>query len=72
MTNRKWLVERDELEAGDILDMPIPVPTESALSKAEQIQFEQIAAKNDEKCRNLPLSRWAVRIHGSEITFSQI
>ena len=37
MTNRKWLVERDELEAGDILDMPIPVPTESALSKAEQI-----------------------------------
>lgn len=37
MTNRKWLVERDELEAGDILDTPIPVPTESDLAEAERI-----------------------------------
>lgn len=37
MTNRKWLVERDELEAGDILDTPIPAPTEQSLNEAERI-----------------------------------
>ena len=37
MTNRKWLVERDELEAGDILDTPIPNPTKSDLDEAERI-----------------------------------
>lgn len=37
MTNRKWLIERDEVEAGDILDAPIPYPTLSNLSKAEEL-----------------------------------
>lgn len=37
MTNRKWLVERDELEAGDILDTPIPIPTKCDLDEAERI-----------------------------------
>ena len=37
MTNRKWLVERDELEAGDILDTPIPIPTKCDLDEAGQI-----------------------------------
>ncbi len=34
MTNRKWLVERDEAEAGDILDTPFPAPTEMEISEA--------------------------------------
>ena len=37
MTNRRWLVERDELEAGDILDMPIPLPNDSSLQEAEEL-----------------------------------
>ena len=37
MTNRKWLVERDELEAGDILGTPIPTPTKFSLDEAERI-----------------------------------
>ena len=37
MTNRRWLVERDELEAGDILDMPIPFPNSSILQEAEEL-----------------------------------
>ena len=37
MTNRKWLVERDEVEAGDILDTPIPNPTVSDLDEAESL-----------------------------------
>ena len=37
MTSRKWLVERDELEAGDILDTPIPIPAKCDLDEAERI-----------------------------------
>lgn len=37
MTNRRWLVERDELEAGDILATPFPIPTESALAEATEL-----------------------------------
>lgn len=37
MTNRRWLIERDELEAGDIRKMPIPVPTEQQLIDAVKI-----------------------------------
>ena len=34
LTNRKWLVERDELEAGDIWQTPIPIPNDAELSEA--------------------------------------
>lgn len=34
LTNRKWLVERDELEAGDIWDTPIPKPSKADLIEA--------------------------------------
>ncbi len=37
MTNRKWLVERDELEAGDIWDTPIPEPSAEQLAEASVI-----------------------------------
>ena len=34
LTNRKWLVERDELEAGDIWQTPIPKPNDAELTEA--------------------------------------
>ena len=34
LTNRKWLVERDELEAGDIWQTPIPKPNNAELTEA--------------------------------------
>lgn len=37
MTNRRWLVERDEVEAGDILDTPIPNPSNESLLEAERL-----------------------------------
>lgn len=37
LTNRKWLVERDELEEGDILGTPLPVPREEDLARAEEL-----------------------------------
>lgn len=37
MTSRRWLVERDELEAGEILSTPVPTPTEEILQHAVSI-----------------------------------
>lgn len=37
MTNRRWLVERDELEAGDIRSTPIPTPCDSQLDEAVEL-----------------------------------
>lgn len=37
LTNRKWLVERDELEAGDIWKTPIPAPSENDVDEAGRI-----------------------------------
>lgn len=34
LTNRKWLVERDELEAGDIWQTPIPVPSDEEIDES--------------------------------------
>ena len=41
LTNRKWLVERDELEAGDIWQTPIPLPSDgdSANGKTKRRKF---------------------------------
>lgn len=41
LTNRKWLVERDELEAGDIWSTPIPEPSAVDIEKAGVI-FDQL------------------------------
>ena len=41
LTNRKWLVERDELEAGDIWQTPIPSPNEAEINEACEI-FDEL------------------------------
>lgn len=45
MTNRRWLVERDELEAGDIWETPIPTPTLQQLEEAS-VLFETLQKDN--------------------------
>ena len=47
MTNRKWLVERDEIEEGDILDAPIFAPDEEALAEAEGLYEDILGKKRD-------------------------
>lgn len=47
MTNRKWLVERDEVEAGDILDAPIFSPDEDSLAEAEQLYTDILGKDRD-------------------------
>lgn len=42
LTNRKWLVERDELEAGDIWQTPIPSPSDAEVTEACEI-FDELA-----------------------------
>lgn len=42
LTNRKWLVERDELEAGDIWQTPIPSPSDAEIAEACKI-FDELA-----------------------------
>jgi hypothetical protein len=46
MTSRRWLVERDELEAGEILSTPIPTPTDEILKKAVEIYDNYIDDEN--------------------------
>lgn len=41
LTNRKWLVERDELEAGDIWQTPIPKPDDTDVVEACEI-FDEL------------------------------
>lgn len=37
MTSRRWMVERDELEASEILAMPVPYPSTEVLQKAVEV-----------------------------------
>lgn len=46
LTNRKWLVERDELEAGDIWETPIPIPNDTELIEACAIFDELVDTPN--------------------------
>lgn len=48
LTNRKWLVERDELEAGDIWKTPIPKPNDEEISEACAI-FDELVISPSEK-----------------------
>ena len=47
LTNRKWLVERDELEAGDIWSTPIPTPDLKDLEEANYIFDKQLTPNHD-------------------------
>lgn len=53
LTNRKWLVERDELEAGDIWQTPIPTPSDEEITEAcnifDELVFSQIEKQKAEK-----------------------
>jgi hypothetical protein len=51
MTNRRWLVERDELEAGDIRETPIPIPTNEQIEKAVEI-YDNISTGSSESTRD--------------------
>ncbi|WP_326975236.1 HsdM family class I SAM-dependent methyltransferase [Caproicibacter sp. BJN0012] len=51
MTNRRWLVERDELEAGDIRTTPIPKPTTHQLEQAMAI-YDSISSGEPEEIRD--------------------
>ena len=48
LTNRKWLVERDELEAGDIWQTPIPSPSDAEIAEACGI-FDELAVSPAKK-----------------------
>lgn len=50
LTNRKWLVERDELEAGDIWNTPIPTPNDEEISEACSI-FDELVILPSKKQR---------------------
>ena len=49
LTNRKWLIERDELEAGDIWSTPIPVPSEEDLTEAANLYDYYVAYSTNQK-----------------------
>ena len=48
LTNRRWLVERDELEAGDIWQTPIPQPSMTKINEACDI-FDTLVKSPDNK-----------------------
>ena len=48
LTNRKWLVERDELEAGDIWQTPIPSPSDAEIEEASEI-FDELVISPTKK-----------------------
>lgn len=49
LTNRKWLVERDELEAGDIWQTPIPRPGNAEVTEACAIFDELVDSPNENR-----------------------
>lgn len=59
LTNRKWLVERDELEAGDIWQTPIPKPDNAELAEACSI-FDRLVNSPKE---NYLLERFARKMY---------
>jgi hypothetical protein len=49
LTNRKWLVERDELEAGDIWATPTPIPDSTMIEEAVVLFDGLVSGKIDEQ-----------------------
>ena len=48
LTNSRWLVERDELEAGDIWKTPIPKPNDLEIAEACNIFDKLVLSPNDD------------------------
>ncbi len=61
LTNRKWLVERDELEAGDIWQTPIPNPSDEDIAEACEI-FDELVISPTEKQRGESFVRRMYRL----------
>ena len=61
LTNRKWLVERDELEAGDIWQTPIPKPSDDDIAEACEI-FDELVISPTEKQRGETFVRRMYRL----------
>lgn len=47
MTSRRWLVERDELEAGEIMSFPVPVPDDTILERAKNLFNEACSLESE-------------------------
>lgn len=61
LTNRKWLVERDELEAGDIWQTPIPKPSDEEISEACDI-FDKLVILPSKKQKAEKFARHMYRL----------
>ncbi len=61
LTNRKWLVERDELEAGDIWQTPIPKPNDEEISEACDI-FDELVILPSKKQKAEKFARHMYRL----------
>lgn len=61
LTNRKWLVERDELEAGDIWQTPIPKPSDEEISEACDI-FDELVILPSKKQKAEKFARYMYRL----------
>lgn len=61
LTNRKWLVERDELEAGDIWKTPIPKPSDEEISEACDI-FDELVILPSKKQKAEKFARHMYRL----------
>lgn len=65
LTSRKWLVERDELEAGDIKQTPIPHPTAQEIEEACAI-FDGLVNSQEFSKRSEEFSRRMYRLDHHE------
>lgn len=61
LTNRKWLVERDELEAGDIWQTPTPKPSDEEISEACDI-FDELVILPSKKQKAEKFARHMYRL----------
>lgn len=61
LTNRKWLVERDELEAGDIWQTPIPSPSDAEIEEACEI-FDELVISPTKKEKAEQFVRYMYRL----------
>jgi hypothetical protein len=68
LTNRKWLVERDELEAGDIWNTPIPSPDSVILAESAEL-YRRLAAEghNDESVQEFVSKIYNLQGHEKEL-----
>lgn len=65
MTSRRWIIERSELEAGEIRAFPIPTPNEHLLIEAEQLYALSTEQGNAEFDKHL--EEYVYRVFGLTI-----